>query len=143
MEPPCECAGPGFCQRYQIEQNAHTYGLCTGKGTATHPCTPQKSESQRAMWRRQLAKKAAGGPGIAKRIVNASKALVRSAASGFKRASDEVIAQRQAICAACEFNDKVKDACRHPNCGCHLKRGLVTKLAVATERCPLQLWDRV
>lgn len=144
-ESPCECPSAGFCPRYQIEQNEHTYGICSGKGTATHPCTPEKSESYRATWRKRLAKRmhAEGGPGLIQRAVNATKAAVRSAASGFRKASLEVIAERTALCEACEFNDKQRQRCLHPRCGCNLKRGLVTKVQVASEKCPLGLWNRV
>lgn len=139
-EPKCECAGPGFCPRYQIEQNEHTHGLCTGKGTAERPCSLEKSQAYRAKWRTQLAKRAteSGGPGIVRRAANAAVAIARSAATGFARTPPEVLAVRRAACDACEFNKH--DTCIHPQCGCPLKRGLVTKLAVASERCPMGKW---
>lgn len=42
MEPECECAGPGFCPRYQIEQGEHHVNLC------------RNSPEYRAKWRARI-----------------------------------------------------------------------------------------
>lgn len=50
QEPPCACTGAGWCDRYQIQQNAFTHGRCQGSN-----CTPEKANAFRRKWRLQLA----------------------------------------------------------------------------------------
>lgn len=140
-EPVCGCPVSGFCERYQIYQPDYAHGICSGRGTDGKPCSPEKSNAFRAKWRKRLADKLAGKtPGIVQRAANAAKAFVRSAATGFKQTPPDILAHRQALCEACEFHRKDKGICIHPKCGCLLKRGLLTKLQVLSERCPMGKW---
>lgn len=56
-EPPCDCPGPGFCPRYQIEQGPLAYGFCRGTR-----CSPERSQR----FRDKLAGKRTALPVVAR-----------------------------------------------------------------------------
>jgi hypothetical protein len=50
-EPPCSCPGPGFCERYGIDQGDYTHALCQGRSLPGLPnCSAQKSQAYREKW---------------------------------------------------------------------------------------------
>lgn len=148
-EPKCECKGPGFCQRYQIQQQEYHYNLCSCTPMEGFVITPEKSERYRKKWREDLAKKSEGGPGLAQRAVNVTKALGRAVEAGFKKVSLEVLQKRQSICESNVCGFKGDNVCLNPQCGCPLvaKRVLIGilerpgKLEWASERCPAGFWE--
>lgn len=144
-EPKCECPGPGFCQRYQITQQEYPWKVCQGID-----CTPEKSNGFRRKWREALASKSAGGPGIVRKVINATQAAVRHVVNQFKKAPKEVLDERAKICESnvCGFHNQEKGICQHPKCGCPLKRVLKGvsrpgKLEIASEKCPAGYWNAV
>lgn len=93
---------------------------------------PQYRESIRS-----AAAQAAGAiprpefPSIPTQAANVARALWDWATSGFKMASEEEVARRRTICAACpEWVPKIK-RCRI--CGCKTE----AKIQMKTEHCPL------
>lgn len=52
QEPPCECSQAGFCPRYRIQMNSYAHGICSGQGSPSAPCSPQKSQLYRSKWRK-------------------------------------------------------------------------------------------
>ena len=80
-------------------------------------------------------------PTVTELAGNFVEAIRKWALSGFPVASEEIYAERAAICGQCEFWDGAARAglgqCTAPGCGCtRFKRFL------ATERCPLGKWPR-
>lgn len=47
-EPPCECPGPGFCQRYKIQQGEYHWKMCRAEN-----CDEKKSQGYRQSWARR------------------------------------------------------------------------------------------
>src|SRR5262245_34249619 len=47
---PCECPGPGFCNRYQRRMNIRQWELCSGKCPPERPCREADSEGLRRLW---------------------------------------------------------------------------------------------
>jgi|GEM_PF-1640598 len=145
-EPICECATPGFCQRFQIDQTTYAHSVC--QGTAPH-CSPQKSEAYRRRWREDLERKTGKLPSLPQRIVNAGQAVV-AAAVGVAQGTPllcpaEIAEAREATCRACELCDVKHMLCRHPKCGCPVNRmlkahGRPGKVELATQKCPMGKW---
>ena len=63
------------------------------------------------------------------------RAMAGWAKSGFKLVSKVEYFKRRLICAKCE--ERVKGRCS--KCGCNLKM----KLALATEKCPMNYWKEI
>jgi hypothetical protein len=69
--------------------------------------------------------------------------------AGMPQASDEQVAERFAICAACPLYKKKDDesgSCNHSKCGCNVKAvGLsgLNKLRWAEQACPAGHWGAV
>lgn len=78
------------------------------------------------------AKPTVSPKGKAKRF---AKAVVKHAATGFKRTPDDVFKIRQAECAKCEHNNG--KTCN--KCGCQIV-GWPNKLAWHSESCPVGKW---
>lgn len=139
-EPECECPGPGWCARYQLEQQEHAWSMCR-RGDFT-------SNRYRRKWRLKLLEQAGDGPSLARRAANFAAAMARASQSGFKKVSLEVLEARQATCDACPggFNNRERGICAHPGCGCMVRRdlkgryGVPSKLELATEKCPAGYW---
>lgn len=156
-EPPCECPSPGFCQRYQMDQNEYTWGLCTGRGgPGNRPCPPEKSERFRRKWRLKVVEMCKDGPpALPTQIANATKAAVRHFFDGLKKTPEGELKIREAICLVCDLNtareEKDLGICKHKTCGCPLKRGKLltlgltrpSKLEIASEKCPMGYWGPV
>lgn len=88
-------------------------------------------------------------PSLLTKANNLAKAAYNHAAAGRPQATDEQVAERFAVCQACEiFKPKGPGAgvCTHPSCGCNLKdvgiEGL-NKLRWADQACPLGKWGAI
>lgn len=57
QEPPCQCPGPGFCDRYQIQQTDYTFRLCSNTCTEQFPCDEAASQRMRQSWARKRDRK--------------------------------------------------------------------------------------
>lgn len=72
-----------------------------------------------------------------KKTVNAVGAMARVSKAIIEQkpviVPPEVLKEREAICAACEFN--INGTCS--KCGCGVRRQFIRKPQLATERCPL------
>lgn len=85
-------------------------------------------------------------PNLMVKAKNFSKASVRHAAAGFPEATDEQVAERFAICQACDIfkpKSEGQGVCTHKSCGCALKAVGLTgrnKLRWADSVCPLGKW---
>lgn len=88
--------------------------------------------------RRQLQE-----PSLVRKAANYTQAAARHVAAGRPLASDEQVAERFAICAACPLfkpTEPGQGVCTHPSCGCALKTVGLTgrnKLRWADSSCPL------
>lgn len=56
-EEPCSCSGPGFCPRFQIEQQQYPWEVCQGKQGV------EKGEAYRRKWSLRLVKISSPSPG--------------------------------------------------------------------------------
>ncbi len=76
-------------------------------------------------------------PGPLQKAQNLAAALVRAAKGGFKAVSSEILNERLAICANCNFyggqNGLLKVICKRCGCG-----GL--KAYLKSEKCPIGKW---
>lgn len=76
---------------------------------------------------------------IAKGLINFVLAQVRNVAHGCPKCTEQEIADRLAVCEACEHFTGT--ACKICLCNCCNKPTLLNKLYLATERCPLGKWS--
>lgn len=76
-------------------------------------------------------------PSIWRRMLNFGSAVVRHAADGLQKVSDETYATRLGACANCESCDTLNWICREKSCGCQLK----IKAGWRSETCPQGKWD--
>lgn len=156
-EPICECPGPGFCVRYQIDQTEYAWGVCSGKGgPGDRPCTTEKSERFRRKWRLKVIEKCKHGPpSLPQQTANLTKAMVKHVLDRLRKTPEGELKIREAICLVCEMNTGKENnelgQCKHKACGCYLKQGQIlgmgltvpSKLEIASEKCPLGLWGSV
>lgn len=77
--------------------------------------------------------------GIVDRAWRFGAAMVRSAANGFRQASQGTIRQRLEICSACDKFDGTR--CTECGCNCNADASWLNKLSHASESCPLQKWS--
>ena len=75
-------------------------------------------------------------PSLTVRATNFATAAITHLTTGAKRASDDVIAERFAICQTCDKFNAAKQSCAVCGCGCSAKSKLVSKLAWAESECP-------
>jgi len=75
-------------------------------------------------------------PGLLERSLDFMRSLTRHVRAGCPQVSDEVLAQRLALCRTCEFfhND------RCGQCGCHLVGAVFAKARWQHEQCPIGKW---
>jgi hypothetical protein len=80
-------------------------------------------------------------PGLAQKAANFAASAAKHVAAGMPQCSDEERERRFAICQGCEFYDG--KACT--KCGCPVAREkrFVSKLAWASEKCPVGKWGPV
>lgn len=69
---------------------------------------------------------------------NFAKAMARHAGNGFKLCEPEQIEERLLICQACP--QLTNDHCAACGCACGGSVSVTNKLAIPTEKCPLQKW---
>lgn len=85
-------------------------------------------------------------PSLMAKAKNFSKAIAKHVAAGRPLATDEAVAERFAICQACDIfkpKSEGQGVCTHKSCGCALKAvGLAgrNKLRWADSVCPLGKW---
>lgn len=77
-------------------------------------------------------------PSFAQRLKNFAASAVKHVAAGMPMCTDEQVAERFAICQACEFYQD--GTCQ--KCGCPLarERKFISKLSWAKESCPVGKW---
>jgi len=80
-------------------------------------------------------------PGLLERVGNFAASAIRHVGEGAPRCTDEQVAERFAICQACEHY--TGSACRKCGCGVSGQRGLVSKLSWSGESCPVGKWGPV
>ena len=86
------------------------------------------------------------GPNILAKAVHFTQAIMRHVAGGMNLCSEEQIQKRSEICFGCEFFRKNPDGesgvCAHLGCGCNinLRPEMLNKLAMPTEKCPMDKW---
>lgn len=86
-------------------------------------------------------------PSLARKARNFARASTQHALAGFPEATDDQVAERFAICQACEIFKPAGDSqgvCTHSTCGCSLKTVGLTgrnKLRWADQACPLGKWQ--
>lgn len=80
-------------------------------------------------------------PGLSQKAANFAASAAKHIAAGMPQCSDEERERRFAICQGCEFFDG--KACT--KCGCPVAREkrFVSKLAWASEKCPVGKWGPV
>lgn len=76
----------------------------------------------------------AEAPGLLDMAVSVTKAVVRFAGDHGRIAPDEVRAERERICRACEQHNPTLDTCKICGCALKLKRGM------PLEKCPIGKW---
>lgn len=137
----CECKGPGFCSRYQIEQQQYPWEVCQGAHGA------EKGSAYRRKWASRLH-----GPNSARKAANVivaiGRAVSRAATGQSVLVPPNVAEERLTICRAntCGFYIKERDECK--KCGCGMQKRLTLgvinrpgKTELAGESCPVGLWS--
>lgn len=49
-DKPCECAGPGYCERFGIVQTEYAFRVCSEQCTEEFPCSKETSRGYREKW---------------------------------------------------------------------------------------------
>lgn len=86
------------------------------------------------------------GPNLLQKAANFTKAITRHVAGGMNLCTGEQIQKRAEICFGCEFFRRNPDGesgvCSHLGCGCNinLRPKMLNKLAMPTEKCPVDKW---
>lgn len=126
---PCECEGPGFCQRYKKKQSERHFQICKGE-----VLTPEKCEVYRKNWAK-LAEVGVEGLMLekARKVGNAAKEWIEAGRP--VRPAEERNALI-AICSACPMLMKLAGFYRCGSCGCMI----FAKATMATETCPKGYW---
>lgn len=108
----------------------------------THPAYPRKPPAPpREPKPRPVTPPPRQLPPLAERVKNFAKSAVKHVAAGARQCTQEEIDARYAICQACEFF--TNGSCG--KCGCPLAREkkFISKLAWASESCPVGKWGPV
>lgn len=85
-------------------------------------------------------------PSLLQKAKNFTKAIVKHAADGGARCTDEQIQNRAEICFGCQYfkrnEGEASGMCSHMGCGCNItkKQEFLNKLAWASESCPVGKW---
>lgn len=112
----CECNGPGFCNRHQIDKCKVEYIVCK-----THPDECKKLDVLYGV---------VTEPSIVQKAVNLTEATAEHIADGLVNVTEEEQSRRMAICQSCPFFVAGNATCL--KCGCYLK----TKTAWRSGKCP-------
>jgi hypothetical protein len=100
-------------------------------------CKLWRRSDYRAAWKDRKpddVKTQPAPPSFARKAVSFVKAVVRHAADGFERVTDEALAARLATCGTCEHH--IDGSCTL--CGC----GLAIKATWRSESCPKGKWAK-
>lgn len=81
------------------------------------------------------------GPSFFEKAGNFATSAARHVAAGAPRCTDEQVAERHAICVACEYFDG--KACTKCGCPVSRERAYISKLSWAGESCPVGRWGPV
>lgn len=86
-------------------------------------------------------------PPVHKMAANALKATARAARAAVTgnpvTVPESVRDERWAICVTCRpWFRNVDSRCAHPECGCYLRRNVVSKISIATQECPIGKWKQ-
>ena len=101
---------------------------------------PIKSAAYRRKATEQQGAESVALPPLLIRGWNFAAAMAKWALCGFPRRSEAEIADRLAICQACDNFEAQRQRCL--KCGCCVEtEQLINKLALATERCPEGHWS--
>lgn len=124
----------------------------TGIERYRYLCLEHPSEEVRVQYR-ELVRSIAGRPASdypslfaqAGNLAGAVGRVISAVVHGEPvKVSEEVYAERLAICLPCEFNGARPDGVRCTKCGCPGKNLVgLGKLQLATERCPIGKWETV
>ena len=90
---------------------------------------------------RRAARASSGSPPLLERMGNFAKAAVSHVAAGAPRCTDEQVADRHAICTACEYF--AANVCTKCGCGISRERAYISKLHWADQSCPVGKWGPV
>jgi hypothetical protein len=159
MNTLCECQGPGFCNRHQMDKNDTAFSLCNGtapcadcglkywmawefgKLGATQPdnpvpnppafCDPSRSVNGPVPCS-GCTSAAPVRMTLSKYVTNATQALTRFIGDGMKLADEETKLARLLACETCPLNR----AGWCGGCGCNL----ALKTASRIEECPGHKW---
>ena len=111
----------------------------TGVERSRHLAFEHPDPTVRAQYRAFALAQEAGepykAPGVVKQATSLVRAVVRHAANGFAWVPADVLGQRLAVCASCEFHD----GGRCGKCGCFV----VPKAKMASESCPAGKWPAI
>ena|SRR5579862_815334 len=143
---PCSCLHAGWCQRHQMQKDAHLFAICNRsdgyalKVRAIWDKIPLTVEPQQPP---PPAKEQIGEfrstdqdlPSLVKQAKNAAVAGVRYAAGGFANVDDAVYEARLAVCHKCT-EKYIPESKRCAACGCYVE----IKARMASEDCPLGKW---
>ena len=133
---PCECPAVGICSRFKDREKPKKMS------TRAHQLC-QTDSSYRKLWGKLSEGQPLEMPKIATKVVRLSDALSRWKEAGSpKRTAEEIKTIFETICFPCEQfigNDK-SGSCKA--CGCRLAHvgGLLNKIEMVTEECPLGKW---
>jgi hypothetical protein len=92
------------------------------------------------------------GPGLIRKGANFAGAAAKHVLTGSRRATQDEIDARQAICIACPSKLYQPDptspgtgTCTHPSCGCPITRQSrwKSKLSWAESKCPMEHWGAI
>ncbi len=86
------------------------------------------------------------GPSLLQKAANFTKAITRHVVGGMNLCTEEQIQKRAEICFGCSYFRRNPDGesgvCSHLGCGCNinLRKVMLNKLAMPTEKCPVDKW---
>ena len=150
---PCECPLAGYCNRHEVDKNAHLHKLCqtnikyynlwekckgplqsfvnciTGKKKKKQESAPEQQQTEQAPKQKE-DKPLPSMMTQAKNLASATAAHVRD---GLNIVSDDQYLERLKICEGCEYMRKDR---RCAKCGCLLDK----KAKWRSSSCPIGKW---
>jgi len=147
---PCECPGPGHCNRHGVDKSLHLYSLCQNhpgyfnlweqcRGPKQNPNDCVKASSDQINVEAQPdstpePKTPVQLPSTTQMAKNFIASAAKHIQNGMQNVTDEQQQERLKICAGCEF--AVEGGSRCGKCGCFLE----TKTKWASSSCPIGKW---
>ena len=139
----CECTGPGWCERHQVNKAEHWVHLCQTRENYFQAWEEGRGPGQ------IILDTTNESPNIIQRGINLGKAIVKHVKCGCHHCTDEQKNARFAICQSnrCGFFKVHAEGgiCTHNSCGCYIRSGgkFMDKLSWAESKCPKKLWGAV